>query len=67
MDVQQSKKQRTMEPSEVLNNYINQLTTNEQYNVYEIDSKIQWDDLVNFRQTSECKEFNMILYLVNRV
>ena len=67
VDSQQSKKQRTMEPSEVLNNYINQLTTNEQYNVYEIDSVIQWDDLVNFRQTSECKEFKIIIDKFERI
>ena len=52
-------KQRIMEPSEVLNNYIHQLTTNEKYNVYEIDSKIEWNDLLSFRRTSECKELIM--------
>jgi very-short-patch-repair endonuclease len=55
-----NKKQTIMEPSEVLNNYINQIT-NEECNVYEIDSKIQWDDLISFRETSECKEFNIIM------
>lgn len=50
-----------MESSEVLNNYIDQLTTNEQYNVYEIDSKIEWNDLLSFQRTSECKEFNIIM------
>lgn len=60
-DVQRNKKQRKMEPSDVLKNYIDQLTTNEEYNVYEIDSKIKWDDLLSFRRTSECKEFNIIM------
>ena len=59
-DVQRNKKQRIMEPSELLNNYLNQ-TTNEECNVYEIDSKIQWDDLISFRRTSECKEFIIIM------
>lgn len=54
-------KQRTMEPYEVLNNYINNLTTNEQYNVYEIDSKIEWNNFLSFRETSECEKFNIIM------
>ena len=54
-------KQRTMEPSEVLKNYIDQLTTNEQYNVYEIDSNIEWNNLLYFRQTSECEKINIIM------
>ena len=45
----------------VLKNYIDQISTNEEYNVYEIDSKVEWDDLVQFKQTSECKEFNIIM------
>ena len=45
----------------VLKNYIDQISTNEEYNVYEIDSNVEWDDLVQFRQRSECKEFNLII------
>ena len=45
----------------VLKNYIDQISTNEEYNVYEIDSNVEWDDLVQFRQKSECKEFNIII------
>ena len=45
----------------VLKNYIDQLTTNEEYNVYEIDSNVEWHDLVQFKETSECKEFNIIM------
>jgi hypothetical protein len=53
VDAQQSKKQRTMEPSDVLNNYIYHITNDEEYNVYELDSKIQWNDLVTFRRTND--------------
>ena len=48
-------------PYNLCKNYIDQISTNEECNVYEIDSKIQWDDLVSYRRTSECKEFNTIM------
>ena len=30
-------------------------------NVYEIDSNIEWNDLISFRETSECEKFNIIM------
>ncbi len=30
-------------------------------NVYEIESNIEWNDLISFRETSECEKFNIIM------
>lgn len=30
-------------------------------NVYEIESNIEWNDLLSFRETSECEKFNIIM------